>query len=227
MSEIKTKIVNVRATIPIRNITPPLYGSHERITMTLSDILKCLCKRAVVHEVLPDGTLIRLTTKNFRNDHSRIVVKKVETKKEEPPVNGSTKAEEPKEVREPVSDSDGYDPAMMVDSSIVEQRIYSDGSIHSVIMGSDVVFSGEDEDEVDAMEPEELDAQMEERVYSDGIVRNVPVNACLIHKDYQSDCEECNKVNSTDKASFNDSVVKKNATKAKSTKSNKKISNKK
>lgn len=67
------KTVNVNATIPIRNITPPMYGKYTNIKMTVSDILKCLCRRAIVEEVLSDGTTVRLNMKNFRDDHSHLV----------------------------------------------------------------------------------------------------------------------------------------------------------
>lgn len=67
------KTVNVNATIPIRNITPPMYGKYTNIRMTVSDILKCLCRRAIVEEVLSDGTTVRLNMKNFRDDHSSLV----------------------------------------------------------------------------------------------------------------------------------------------------------
>ena len=59
-----TKRVNVQARVAIRNTTPPIYGYHENIVMTTSDILKCLCKRAIVDEILPDGSLLRLNMKN-------------------------------------------------------------------------------------------------------------------------------------------------------------------
>lgn len=64
----KLKKVNIKANIPVRDVTPPVYGIKTGIMMTMSDILKCLCKHAVIDEVLSDGTIIRLNTKNFRED---------------------------------------------------------------------------------------------------------------------------------------------------------------
>lgn len=83
MATPNTKIVNIKATIPIRDTTPPIYGVKTNVKMTHSDILKCLCRRAIVEEVLPDGSTIRLTTKNFRDDFSSAVkpAKKEVTKK--------------------------------------------------------------------------------------------------------------------------------------------------
>lgn len=86
MATPNTKIVNIKATIPIRDTTPPIYGVKTNVKMTHSDILKCLCRRAIVEEVLPDGSTIRLTTKNFRDDFSSAVkpAKKEVTKKATP-----------------------------------------------------------------------------------------------------------------------------------------------
>ena len=36
--------------------------------MSTGNILKCLCRRAKVFEVLSNGATVQLTTKNFRND---------------------------------------------------------------------------------------------------------------------------------------------------------------
>ena len=80
------KTVNINATIPIVNVTPPLYGYREGIKMTISDILKCLMRRAIIHEVMPDGTTIRLDLKNFRDDNRAAMKPKEEEKvvEEEP-----------------------------------------------------------------------------------------------------------------------------------------------
>lgn len=82
------KTVNINATIPIVNVTPPLYGYREGIKMTISDILKCLMRRAIIHEVMPDGTTIRLDLKNFRNDNRAAMKPKKEEKvaEEEPKI---------------------------------------------------------------------------------------------------------------------------------------------
>lgn len=64
-----TKRVNIKTTIPVRNITPPLSGTCKDIIMTTGDILKCLCKRAVVEEILPDGSTIKLNMHNYYTDN--------------------------------------------------------------------------------------------------------------------------------------------------------------
>ena len=77
------KVVNINATIPIVNVTPQLYGYRENVKMTISDILKCLMRRAIIHEVMPDGSTIRLDLKNFRDDNRAKMAPKEEEKKEE------------------------------------------------------------------------------------------------------------------------------------------------
>lgn len=64
-----TKKVNVVTRTAVRNITPPISGSYKNIIMSTSDILKLLCKRALVEEILPDGSTVRLTMKNYYLDN--------------------------------------------------------------------------------------------------------------------------------------------------------------
>ncbi len=64
-----TKRVNIRTYIPVRSFTPPIHGTYNNIIMSTGDILKCLCKRAIVDEILPDGSTVRLTMKNYYTDN--------------------------------------------------------------------------------------------------------------------------------------------------------------
>ena len=64
-----TKRVNIRTTVPVRTITPPLSGSKKNTIMSCSDILKCLCRRAIIDEILPDGHTVRLTMDNYCKDN--------------------------------------------------------------------------------------------------------------------------------------------------------------
>lgn len=66
---VMTKRVNINAPIAIRSITPPIYGVCKNIIMSTGDILKCLCKRAIVDEILPDGSTIRLNMRNYYTDN--------------------------------------------------------------------------------------------------------------------------------------------------------------
>lgn len=64
------KKVNIKASVPIKDFRPPIYGTCNGIEMTTGEILKCLCKRAIVDEVLADGSTIRLDLKNYYTDNT-------------------------------------------------------------------------------------------------------------------------------------------------------------
>ena len=73
------KKVNVIAQIPIRSVYPPIYGSYSGIMMSPSVIFKCIAHKAVVEEILPDGSTIRLNANNYNtiNDPSDERVKQM------------------------------------------------------------------------------------------------------------------------------------------------------
>ena len=79
-----TKVVNVKADIPLRDFKPPIHGTCKNVTMTTGQILRCLCKRAIVDEVLPDGSTIRLNMSNYYLDNSSSVTTKTEVPAAEP-----------------------------------------------------------------------------------------------------------------------------------------------
>lgn len=68
------KKVNVIAQIPIRNVYPPIYGTYKGIYMSPANILKCLMHKAVVEEVLEDGSIVPLNTKNYNTVNKPVVV---------------------------------------------------------------------------------------------------------------------------------------------------------
>lgn len=109
------KTVNINATIPIVNVTPPLYGYREGIKMTISDILKCLMRRAIIHEVMPDGTTIRLDLKNFRNDNRAAMKVEKEEKTEEQP-----KVEKTEDASQELSQNTEGKPAVFVTGMSLE-----------------------------------------------------------------------------------------------------------
>lgn len=78
---VKTKIVNINARIPVKTVSPPIYGVKNGVEMSISDILKCLTRRAIIHQVLSDGSTIQLTTKNFREDYEGQLQKKLKLEK--------------------------------------------------------------------------------------------------------------------------------------------------
>lgn len=63
------KIVNIEARTPIRSIGPVIYGKVINKKMDVGEILQCMCHRAIIDEVMPDGSTIRLTMKNYHIDN--------------------------------------------------------------------------------------------------------------------------------------------------------------
>lgn len=154
------KIVNVNAPIPVKTTTPPIYGTRSNIKMTYSDILKCLCRRATIHQVLSDGSTVQLTTKNFRYDfEADLQAKKAGAKteekaivkdtKEEPHVGEYTKADKYKSV--------ATNPEDLPEESKVEEE-QPTGSIDDI----DMLSAIDDDDNSDAGEPEEASTVVEE-----------------------------------------------------------------
>lgn len=64
-----TKRVNIDARFPVRSISPVIHGVKKDTIMTSSDILKCLCRRARVEEILPNGTTVLLNMNNYYTDN--------------------------------------------------------------------------------------------------------------------------------------------------------------
>ena len=94
------KRVNINATIPIKTITPPIYGKLYNVKMSVGNIFKCICGRAIVDEILSDGKLVRLTLSNYSADNEPVkpVVKEVKVVEPETVVEPEV---EPEVVTEP------------------------------------------------------------------------------------------------------------------------------
>lgn len=88
-----TKRVNINTPVAIKTITPPIYGTCKNVIMTTGDILKCLCRRAIVEEILPDGSTIRLNMRNYYTDNGAGLFVEKEKKKH---VNSEKAPEAPK-----------------------------------------------------------------------------------------------------------------------------------
>ena len=132
-----TKRVNINAPVAIRTITPPIYGRVSNIVMTTGDILKCLCKRAVVDEILPNGSTVRLTMKNYYTDNGAgLDAKKVEIASQPAKVSDDKKPEiekmpEEKKVEETFNDADivtDNEPVAVVDPAIITDGDNADDS---------------------------------------------------------------------------------------------------
>ena len=66
------KKVNVkigRHCYGVLSITPPIYRTAMGIELTESDIQRCLWAKAVVEEVLPNGTIVPLNLSNYDKDN--------------------------------------------------------------------------------------------------------------------------------------------------------------
>lgn len=64
-----TKRVNVRTVVAVRTVNPPISGTVNNVIMSTSDIMKCLCRRAIVDEILPGGKTVRLNMRNYYLDN--------------------------------------------------------------------------------------------------------------------------------------------------------------
>ena len=149
-----TKRVNINAKVPVRDIKPPIYGTLNNIVMSTGNILKCLCKRAIVDEILPDGSTVRLTMKNYYTDNgagltaapnptkkkaAAKTAKSVKVHKPEPIVENS-KGEELKPVEEStvvepepiVENSKGEELKAVEESTVVEPEQTAEKVIESV-----------------------------------------------------------------------------------------------
>ncbi len=66
------KKVNVkigRHCYGVLSINPPIYRTAMGIELTESDIQRCLWAKAVVEEVLPNGTIVPLNLSNYDKDN--------------------------------------------------------------------------------------------------------------------------------------------------------------
>ena len=90
------KIVNIEAKMKVGIVDPPICGTLTNKKMSYGDILKCLTMRAIVDEVMPDGSTVRLNMTNYHHDflgewekkhgkRERVVITPPETKKVTPP----------------------------------------------------------------------------------------------------------------------------------------------
>lgn len=66
------KLVDVESRFPItvRQIPVPIMGNIYNTKMTTDQIFDCICARAVVREVLPNGERLILTLANYDKDNT-------------------------------------------------------------------------------------------------------------------------------------------------------------
>lgn len=163
------KRVNIKAQVAIKTVTPPIYGTLNNVRMTTSDILKCLCKRAIVEEILSDGRVIRLGMKNYYIDNEAIYVKK--TPVEEKPVE---QVEEPVAIDNDapsniVSEVDLEDAADALPEVVSEPNIVDEAENNAVLheYNEEECTVEEVVDEVEESEEEEAAEEVEEEVVAE------------------------------------------------------------
>jgi len=80
------KLVNIYPSMPITDFNPPIRVATKRVYKTFGDIRTCLMRRAIVDEILPDGTTVRLGLHNY-NKVLVPVIEKAEEKEVETEVS--------------------------------------------------------------------------------------------------------------------------------------------
>lgn len=63
------KKVNVIPQRPISTVNPPIRSAVRRVHKPVEDIRKCLIGRAIVEEILPDGSTLTLDFSNYDKDN--------------------------------------------------------------------------------------------------------------------------------------------------------------
>ena len=99
MSTLK-KLVNIYPTMPITDFNPPMRVPTKRVYKTIGEIRTCLIRRAIVDEIMPDGSTVRLGLDNYnavlnpiaKEEETEVVTSKPEV--DETPVVDETIVEE-------------------------------------------------------------------------------------------------------------------------------------
>ena len=130
---VNIKKVNVIAPIPVRTVTPNIYGKKEGLSMSPANILKCLIARATVYEVLSDGSTVKLNYNNYNKDNKPIQKStKPKEKAQKLASKSAGSAIGNKEVRKPV--------VMKNSSSSKEDEEYN--KVHKEILKENSVSTG-------------------------------------------------------------------------------------
>lgn len=72
------KLVNISAKTPVRTLKVTIYGDIFGMNMSVGDIFKCICGRAIVDEILPNGEKVRLNMSNYNTvNYTPVQTKKI------------------------------------------------------------------------------------------------------------------------------------------------------
>ena len=101
------KTVNIFPKFPIIGVNPPIRTAVRRVTKSTAEIRTCIIARAIVEEILEDGSTVILDLNNFDKDNSNTVAEEPIAEPEEPaPVQ--EEVSEPVEVSEPEPAANQY-----------------------------------------------------------------------------------------------------------------------
>lgn len=187
-----TKIVNIRTRVAVRNVNPLISGTAKGIVMTTGDILKCLCKRAQVEEVMPDGRTVKLNMSNYYTDNGA----GLDAKKNLPAIEKKP-VENPARFKVPVA------PTEKVEAQVVETKTEEVKPVEEAVMNeaesTEMEAPVEDNAEgafvTDVSVDENKDEDIAEGANAGGI-------ACIV-EDYNVNIENCNNTNSNNNRNNN------------------------
>lgn len=72
------KKVDITPTLPIFQLRVPVVGPVMNYEMAIGDIGVCIYARALVDEILEDGTKVRLNLQNYDKDNSHLAKSNIE-----------------------------------------------------------------------------------------------------------------------------------------------------
>lgn len=133
------KLVNIEAKSPVRTITPPLMGKHYRVELSYGEILKCICARAIVDEILPNGKLLRLDLANYNKVN---YVEEVKTLEPTPAVE-----EDEEDVSESISEENSESVETSTEETNESENTETEESEESVTEENEESEEAEDETE--------------------------------------------------------------------------------
>lgn len=94
MSQETKKVVNIYPTMPVTRVTPPLRTVAKNVSRPISYIRACIMSRAMVDEVLPDGTTVRLGLHNYDKNNYVVTSTKTPAVDETAPVASTNEIED-------------------------------------------------------------------------------------------------------------------------------------
>ena len=94
------KTVNIFPKFPIIGVNPPIRTAVRKVTKSTADIRTCIIARAIVEEILEDGSTVILDLNNFDKDNSNPVVEEPIAEPEDT-IPVQEEVSEPVEVVEP------------------------------------------------------------------------------------------------------------------------------